>query len=266
MPVLEAMACGLPVIVTAGGPTDEFCPPGAGWRIRATRAQFGEARCGPFETAGRPWVLKPDEDHLVELLREAASSDEQRRRRGAAARAAAERLSWDAVADRYRQRISALVQRRPRLAGPSAPEPFPLEEDVELRVLATPAWRGEDQLDRLLAEWQTLTTPATAACLYLLADPQADGAPADLEARVLSAAAAGGVALDDCADINVIMEPLQEGRDERLHAAIDVFVVLHPACAGHQRMARAAGNTVVAPGSGALTRLLDQSVAAPATA
>ena len=33
MPVLEAMASGLPVVVTAGGPTDEFCPDAAGWRI-----------------------------------------------------------------------------------------------------------------------------------------------------------------------------------------------------------------------------------------
>ncbi len=38
MPVLEAMACGRPAIVTAGGPTDEFCPPEAGWRIPSQRA------------------------------------------------------------------------------------------------------------------------------------------------------------------------------------------------------------------------------------
>src|SRR3954454_15829785 len=82
MPVLEAMACGLPVIVTGGGPTDEFCPDDAGWRIRSTVAHFPENRVGELETAGRPWMLEPDADHLVELMAEATADPEGRRSRG----------------------------------------------------------------------------------------------------------------------------------------------------------------------------------------
>ena len=48
------------------------------------------------------------------------------------------------------------------------------------------------------------------------------------------------------------MEPVVAGRDERLHAAMDAYVVLHPACAGHERLAR---NPVYA-GAGTLTELL----------
>ena len=116
MPVLEAMACGLPVIVTAGGPTDEFCPDDACWRI-ARRAP--RVRRGPRRQVGHG---RPAVDARARSRRTCAScssrpSPTPTRARAAAARAAhaaAQAYSWDAVAERYRERIAALAARPPR--------------------------------------------------------------------------------------------------------------------------------------------------------
>jgi glycosyltransferase involved in cell wall biosynthesis len=257
MPVLEAMASGLPVLATGGGPTDEFLPEAAGWRLDARRAYFPEDRIDTLETHGRPWLLDPDRAHLVTLLRAAdAAGDDELEVRGAAGRAAAQSLSWDTVAALYEERIVALAARRPVSAGVTGAEPFPLEEQVELRVLAAPAWRGEDRLGDLLAEWVTATTRQTSACLYLLFDPAVDGDPEQLEARIVSAAEASGADLDTGADINVLMEPAQASRDPRLHAAVNAFVPLHAANHGHIRLAVEAGNAVVQLGTGAIGALV----------
>ena len=141
MPVLEAMASGLPVIHTAGGPTDEFCPPEAGWRIRSRRQPIPGGRVDRFETVGEPWMLEPDPAHLAELLREAAAAGaDERARRGALGRSAALHFGWDRVAALYGERARALAARAPR---PLAPE---RELDGAPAVLATPAWNGTDDL------------------------------------------------------------------------------------------------------------------------
>ncbi|MGH3260701.1 MAG: glycosyltransferase family 4 protein, partial [Trebonia sp.] len=257
MPVLEAMACGVPVIVTAGGPTDEFVPPEAGWRIDSRRVELPNDRIEHLQTRGRPWLLAPDRSHLVSLLREAeAVGDHDRRARGAIGAAAAQLLSWDAVADRYASRIAQLCERHPASAGLGAVQPFPLSGAYGTRVLATPAWRGADRLGALLAEWVAATEPGGNACLYLLADPGVDGSPEQLEARVLAAASAAGVELDAGADVDVLMEFVTTERDVRLHAAMDGYVPLHAACAGHELLARQAGSRIIQLGDGGLAKVL----------
>ncbi|HST56947.1 MAG TPA: glycosyltransferase [Solirubrobacteraceae bacterium] len=252
MPVLEAMASGLPAIVTGGGPTDEFCPPDAGWRIRSSRAEFPDDRVDHLDTAGRPWVLEPDVEHLAELLHDAAADPQARSQRGAAGRTAAEAYAWDEIADRYAQRLARLAAQAP--LAPSQPREF--EEDAAVRVLATPAWRGEDRLPELLRQWCATTTPASSACLYLLADPRADGSQDQLEARVLAA----GVDLDDAADVTILIEAIDANGDLALHRAMDAFIPLHSACGGHARMAADMGSTVLSLDRGELTGFLAAQV------
>ena len=71
LPIVEAMACGLPVIVTGAGPVLDYASEETAFLIPARRGNFAEFRVGDLETIGRPWLWEPDFDALVDHLRTA---------------------------------------------------------------------------------------------------------------------------------------------------------------------------------------------------
>lgn len=95
LPVLEALACGLPAVVTAGGATDDFAWGGGCLRVAATRRDIDL----PEPCLSQPWVLEPDPASLgAALARAVRERRELRRAAVAAAPSIAVRSSWDQAA------------------------------------------------------------------------------------------------------------------------------------------------------------------------
>ena len=77
--VAEAMACGLPVILTRGGACDDFCPDEIGYFIDSTREPV---IFGGEETAGQAWELEPDLASLRQQMRQVFTERGEAHRRG----------------------------------------------------------------------------------------------------------------------------------------------------------------------------------------
>ncbi|MFZ0430046.1 MAG: glycosyltransferase [Acidobacteriota bacterium] len=105
MPVLEAMACGLPVIVTAQGPTDDFCSSDVGWRIDSEWRSVGHQIYGK-ETVAEAFLLEPSVGHLGQLMRSCYESQPEVAQKGRAAHFRAAQWSWD----RSVERVGSLLE------------------------------------------------------------------------------------------------------------------------------------------------------------
>ena len=116
MPVLEAAACGLPVICTAGGSTDDFVLDAFARRIESKKISV---RIKSGLDAAR---LEPSVDHLIELM---TSAIEDHSWRSQAAERGPEHVrshfTWDRVTDILISEIvwlSSTARRRAKLTDP----------------------------------------------------------------------------------------------------------------------------------------------------
>jgi glycosyltransferase involved in cell wall biosynthesis len=92
LPVLEAMACGVPVIVTSGGPTDDFCNGQAVSRIPSA------FRRGPLRSDRDSCWLEPNVPALVDLMFSAIESRSNQAELIKAAVNQSTSYTWDRVA------------------------------------------------------------------------------------------------------------------------------------------------------------------------
>lgn len=92
LPTLEAMACGLPVIVTKGGATDDFVSESFGWQIDAEERSIGRTIDGHL-LVDEAFILEPDKVQLKEVFQTIHKDPAEVKSRGMIASATA-RKYW----------------------------------------------------------------------------------------------------------------------------------------------------------------------------
>jgi glycosyltransferase involved in cell wall biosynthesis/GT2 family glycosyltransferase len=118
LPIAEAMACGLPVIVPRHGACLDFCDESVAYLVDAKELRWPEARVGATATVEHPWWAVVDRASLGAAMRHVVENPEEAR---AVGRRASTRIrgewTWARSALVATSRLEALSQRSPRLTA-----------------------------------------------------------------------------------------------------------------------------------------------------
>ncbi|MBF2055408.1 MAG: glycosyltransferase [Candidatus Sericytochromatia bacterium] len=162
MPILEAMACGLPAVIPNAGPAPEFCTPEASWQVY-TRLRFEPTRDvqGQGLACLNPYFSEVDVSALARTLQQVAADPEARQRKAAAALAAAQAYDWQALYPQVKQALQDVNQTPLRRQQP-APAAPPVPKGKPLRVLLS------------LPALPLQPSQSSAHCIWLNRDNQPD--------------------------------------------------------------------------------------------
>jgi glycosyltransferase involved in cell wall biosynthesis len=170
MPIAEAMASGLPVIVTGYGAALDFCNERSAYLIPAQVRPISDDESGlPTPSIGY-WVAEPDRDAFARLMRQVIDHPEEAQRVGARGRERMRAYSWQTVAQRYLERIKVLAERTPCRFVPRVVEPMRLEGRRSTAFLHHPQWRS-DAWQSVVSDYCRAFTADDDVTLVLLLDP-----------------------------------------------------------------------------------------------
>ena len=137
LPVLEAMACGLPVICTGGGATDDFATDEYAYRLLSDRVELGDELNGE-PLAGKGWLLEPCIYDFVNRLQWVFDHQDEARAMGLkASRHAHECWGWKAAAKKVEIRLKHLAgqARREGLEKKQSIEPKKKRQATSVQAL-----------------------------------------------------------------------------------------------------------------------------------
>jgi glycosyltransferase involved in cell wall biosynthesis/thioredoxin-like negative regulator of GroEL len=135
LPIAEAMASELPVIVTGAGAAMDFCTPETAFLLPARKGRLAARSIGGMETVDYPWLFEPAVDDLVRLMQYVRSHRAEARTRARAARISVlSSLSWEKAAELVAERLAILRTTPVRRTGIGAGTKNPLREPMTAPV------------------------------------------------------------------------------------------------------------------------------------